>query len=78
MRIADATLPRDVPHGEALSPPLIEDWTSFIRAMEAYYAAPMRHTPAEVRTAATWAARCGLHPPAVSGPGRATKVRPIP
>ena len=78
MDSADATLPRDVPHGEALSPPLIEDWTSCIRAMEAYHAAPVRHTPAEVRTAATWAARCGRQPPVLPASGRATNVRPIP
>jgi hypothetical protein len=78
MDAVSATLPRDAPQVEAPSQPLIEEWTTFIRAMEDYYAAPVRQTPAEVLTAASWAARFGLHPPAVPAPGRARDARPIP
>jgi hypothetical protein len=76
MQAVSATLPRDAPRVEALSQPLIEDWTTFIRAMEAYYAAPVRQTPAEVLAAASWAACVGLHPPAVPAADRATDARP--
>jgi len=69
MHIADATLPRDAPRAEAPSQPLIEEWATFIRAMEEHYPAPVRQTPEEVLTAANWAARFGLHPPAVPASG---------
>jgi hypothetical protein len=43
---------------------LVDAWVAFIRAMEAHYDAPVRLAPAEVRTAATWAAALGQAPPA--------------
>ena len=68
MSAVGATIQRESPHHEPRVQPLVQDWMTFIRAMEDRYAAPVRHTPAEVLATATWATRVGAHPPA--GPPR--------
>ena len=65
MHAVDATSPRASPHPASVPRPLIQTWRRFIRAMEDHYAAPVRHTPAEVLAAATSAARSGRQPPAL-------------
>jgi hypothetical protein len=69
----DATLATMLP--AALSPDapphaLHQAWITFLRAMEGHYDAPVRQTPAELRTAAAWAACVGLQPPALPAPHR--------
>ena len=64
MSAVGATVQRESPHPAPRVPPLVQDWLTFIRAMEDRYAAPVRHTPAEVLATATWAARLDVYPPA--------------
>ena len=69
----DATLATMLP--AALSPDapphaLHEAWITFLRAMEDHYDAPVRQTAAELHTAAAWAVRLGLQPPALPAPHR--------
>ena len=68
MPAVGATVHREPPHHEPHVQPLVQDWLMFIRTMEDCYAAPVRHTPAEVLAAATWATHLDVHPPA--GPTR--------
>ena len=68
MPAVGATVQREPPHHKSRVQPLVQDWLTFIRTMEDRYAAPVRHTPAEVLAAATWATRVAGHPPA--GPPR--------
>jgi len=65
MAIAPAT-----PPPETAPQPLIDAWLTYLRAMEAQYDAPVRQTPEEALTAASWAAGFGLRPPALPSPRR--------
>jgi hypothetical protein len=55
---------------DARSQALVGGWMTFIHRMEDVYDAPVRQTPDELRTAAAWAARLGLQPPALPTPHR--------
>jgi hypothetical protein len=59
MSVTTPTALRDHPPPE----PLVRAWIDFIRAMEDHYAAEVRQTDAEVRTAAEQVAACGVQPP---------------